>query len=40
MTSPLFSPIRLRDLTLSNRILVSPMCQYSAEDGSRRSTGT
>ncbi len=34
MTSPLFSPIRLRDLTLRNRILVSPMCQYSATDGS------
>jgi 2,4-dienoyl-CoA reductase-like NADH-dependent reductase (Old Yellow Enzyme family) len=34
MTSPLFAPIRLRDLTLRNRIIVSPMCQYSAEDGS------
>jgi NADPH2 dehydrogenase len=32
--STLFSPITLRDLTLSNRIMVSPMCQYSAEDGS------
>ncbi len=34
MTSPLFSPIRLRDLELRNRIVVSPMCQYSAADGS------
>jgi 2,4-dienoyl-CoA reductase-like NADH-dependent reductase (Old Yellow Enzyme family) len=32
--SQLFSPITLRGLTLSNRIMVSPMCQYSAEDGS------
>ena len=34
MTSPLFAPLRLRDLTLRNRIIVSPMCQYSAENGS------
>lgn len=31
--SALFSPIRFRDLVLENRIMVSPMCQYSAEDG-------
>jgi 2,4-dienoyl-CoA reductase-like NADH-dependent reductase (Old Yellow Enzyme family) len=31
--SALFSPITLRGLTLSNRIIVSPMCQYVAEDG-------
>jgi 2,4-dienoyl-CoA reductase-like NADH-dependent reductase (Old Yellow Enzyme family) len=31
--SSLFSPIRLRDLALPNRIMVAPMCQYSAEDG-------
>ncbi len=31
--SALFSPIKLRGLTLKNRIVVSPMCQYSAEDG-------
>lgn len=31
--SALFSPIQLRGLTLSNRIMVSPMCQYSAEGG-------
>jgi 2,4-dienoyl-CoA reductase-like NADH-dependent reductase (Old Yellow Enzyme family) len=29
----LFSPLKIRDLTLRNRIGVSPMCQYSAEDG-------
>jgi len=33
MTSVLFRPIRLRALTLENRIVVSPMCQYSAVDG-------
>ena len=31
--SALFSPIKLRDLALSNRIMVAPMCQYSAENG-------
>jgi anthraniloyl-CoA monooxygenase len=30
---PMFTPFRLRDLVLSNRIVVSPMCQYSAADG-------
>jgi 2,4-dienoyl-CoA reductase-like NADH-dependent reductase (Old Yellow Enzyme family) len=29
----LFDPFTLRDLTLRNRILVSPMCQYSCRDG-------
>jgi 2,4-dienoyl-CoA reductase-like NADH-dependent reductase (Old Yellow Enzyme family) len=29
----LFSPIKLRGLTIRNRIFVSPMCQYSARDG-------
>ncbi|EEU40162.1 uncharacterized protein NECHADRAFT_57931 [Fusarium vanettenii 77-13-4] len=29
----LFSPLKLRNLTLRNRIIVSPMCQYSAKDG-------
>ncbi|MEA3070958.1 MAG: hypothetical protein QOD29_2404 [Alphaproteobacteria bacterium] len=33
MTSALFSPIRLAGLDLANRIVVSPMCQYSADDG-------
>jgi len=31
--SALFSPLMLRDLELENRIVVSPMCQYSAVDG-------
>ncbi|KAM0350097.1 hypothetical protein ACHAPU_003260 [Fusarium lateritium] len=29
----LFSPLKLRGLTLHNRIIVSPMCQYSAANG-------
>jgi NADPH2 dehydrogenase len=29
----LFSPFQLRELTLANRIVISPMCQYSAIDG-------
>ena len=33
MTSALFSPIRLAGIELANRIVVSPMCQYSADDG-------
>ncbi|HET7672430.1 MAG TPA: NADH:flavin oxidoreductase/NADH oxidase, partial [Burkholderiales bacterium] len=34
MTSPLlFQPIQLRDITARNRLVVSPMCQYSARDG-------
>lgn len=33
MSSALFSPIRLAGLELPNRIVVSPMCQYSADDG-------
>ena len=31
--SQLFSPLHLKDLHLKNRIVVSPMCMYSAEDG-------
>jgi 2,4-dienoyl-CoA reductase-like NADH-dependent reductase (Old Yellow Enzyme family) len=31
--SALFSPIKLRELSLPNRIMVAPMCQYSAIDG-------
>jgi 2,4-dienoyl-CoA reductase-like NADH-dependent reductase (Old Yellow Enzyme family) len=31
--SALFSPIALRGLTLPNRIMVAPMCQYSAVNG-------
>jgi len=30
---PMFSPYRMRDLVLPNRIVVSPMCMYSAKDG-------
>lgn len=29
----LFAPLRLRGLTLANRVVVSPMCQYSSRDG-------
>ncbi|KAI1419267.1 NADPH dehydrogenase [Xylaria sp. FL1777] len=33
-TAPtLFQPLKIRDLTLQNRFVVSPMCQYSADDG-------
>ena len=31
--SSLFSPFSLKDVTLKNRIAVSPMCQYSAAEG-------
>jgi 2,4-dienoyl-CoA reductase-like NADH-dependent reductase (Old Yellow Enzyme family) len=31
--SDLFDPLSIRKLTLPNRIMVSPMCQYSSEDG-------
>ena len=34
MTAKLFTPIQLGGITLPNRIVVSPMCQYSADDGS------
>ncbi len=30
---PMFQPFRLRDMTLANRVVVSPMDQYSAVDG-------
>ena len=34
MTQPiLFQPLTLRGLTLANRVVVAPMCQYSAVDG-------
>ncbi|WP_406863656.1 FAD-dependent monooxygenase [Streptomyces sp. HUAS MG47] len=32
-TPPMFTPFRLRDLTLRNRVVVSPMDMYVAEDG-------
>lgn len=31
--SHLFAPLRLREITFRNRIAVSPMCQYSSQDG-------
>jgi len=30
---PIFTPFRVRGLELANRVVVSPMCQYSAKDG-------
>lgn len=33
MSSALFSPIQIRQLKLANRIVISPMCQYSSKDG-------
>jgi anthraniloyl-CoA monooxygenase len=30
---PMFAPFRLRNMELENRIVVSPMCMYSAEEG-------
>jgi anthraniloyl-CoA monooxygenase len=30
---PMFQPFKLRGMTLQNRVVVSPMCQYSATDG-------
>ncbi|WP_158932576.1 bifunctional salicylyl-CoA 5-hydroxylase/oxidoreductase [Acidisphaera sp. S103] len=30
---PMFQPFRLRGMNLVNRVVVSPMCQYSARDG-------
>jgi 2,4-dienoyl-CoA reductase-like NADH-dependent reductase (Old Yellow Enzyme family) len=32
-TPKLFQPLNVGRLTLSNRIVIAPMCQYSAEDG-------
>ena len=33
MTTTLFSPLTIRDLTVRNRLWVAPMCQYSAVEG-------
>ncbi|MQY51527.1 NADH:flavin oxidoreductase/NADH oxidase [Rhodocyclus tenuis] len=33
MSHPLFSPFTLRRQTLDNRIVIAPMCMYSATDG-------
>jgi anthraniloyl-CoA monooxygenase len=32
-TPPMFTPFKLRGMTLTNRVVVSPMCTYSATDG-------
>src|ERR1700721_112330 len=29
----LFDPLAIRDLKFANRVFVSPMCQYSSQDG-------
>ncbi len=31
--APMFQPFRLRDMPIANRVVVSPMCMYSAKDG-------
>jgi anthraniloyl-CoA monooxygenase len=31
--APMFQPLRLREMTLANRVVVSPMCMYSAKEG-------
>ena len=33
MSSKLFFPLSIKSITLKNRIVISPMCQYSAKDG-------
>lgn len=33
MSSKLFSPLQIKSITLKNRIVISPMCQYSSTDG-------
>lgn len=30
---PMFAPLKLRDMEIANRVVVSPMCMYSAVDG-------
>ena len=32
-SQPIFTPFRLREMLLENRIMMSPMCMYSAENG-------
>jgi anthraniloyl-CoA monooxygenase len=31
--APMFQPFRLRNMAIENRVVVSPMCQYSSQDG-------
>ncbi|PWA05194.1 NADH:flavin oxidoreductase/NADH oxidase [Flavobacterium psychrotolerans] len=33
MSSKLFSTLQIKSVTFKNRIVISPMCQYSAQDG-------
>ena len=33
MTSQLFSALKIKDVELVNRIVIAPMCQYSAKKG-------
>ena len=33
MSTQLFSPLKINDVELINRIVIAPMCQYSAKDG-------
>src|SRR5659263_143418 len=33
MPAQLFSTLQIKNLTFKNRIAISPMCQYSAQDG-------
>src|SRR5208337_1851256 len=33
MSAHLFHPLAIRGIHLANRIVVSPMCEYSSEDG-------
>ncbi|MCK5041921.1 MAG: FAD-dependent monooxygenase, partial [Sphingomonadales bacterium] len=33
LTPPMFTPFSLRNMTLENRVVVSPMCMYAADDG-------
>ncbi|MES2535548.1 MAG: NADH:flavin oxidoreductase/NADH oxidase [Pseudomonadota bacterium] len=32
-TPRLFQPLKIRDLTLKNRVVISPMCQHAADNG-------
>ena len=31
--APVFSPLKIKNIEFKNRLVVSPMCQYSSEDG-------
>jgi len=33
VAADLFAPLRIRGIEIANRIMVSPMCQYSCENG-------